>query len=102
MYYNTEDYCLVLGGGGAKGIYHIGVWQALQEMGIPVGAFLGTSIGAVIAAFLAQGAGKSLERLGQEIRVDHVINLPAGFKKMENYPSGCMLYRAYPICFLRL
>ena len=81
MYYNTEDYCLVLGGGGAKGIYHIGVWQALQEMGIPVGAFLGTSIGAVIAAFLAQGAGKSLERLGQEIRVDHVINLPAGFKK---------------------
>lgn len=81
MYYNTEDYCLVLGGGGAKGIYHIGVWQALQEMGIPVGAFLGTSIGAVIAAFLAQGAGKSLERLGQEIRVDHVINLPARFKK---------------------
>ncbi|MEN6500056.1 MAG: patatin-like phospholipase family protein [Rectinema sp.] len=81
MYYNTEDYCLVLGGGGAKGIYHIGVWRALQEMGIPVGAFLGTSIGAVIAAFLAQGSGKSLERLGQEIRVDHVINLPAEFKK---------------------
>jgi NTE family protein len=81
MYHNAEGYCLVLSGGGAKGVYHIGVWQALQQMEIPVRAFLGTSIGAVMAAFLAQGSGKFLERLGQEITVDNVISLPAGFAK---------------------
>jgi NTE family protein len=96
VYYNSEDYCLVLGGGGAKGVYHIGVWQALREMGIPVGAFLGTSIGAVIAAFLAQGSGKSLERLGQEIRVDNVINLPAGFEKDGELSIGLHIIPGIP------
>jgi NTE family protein len=36
---------LVLGGGGMKGVAHIGVWKALQEAGIEVSAFIGTSIG---------------------------------------------------------
>lgn len=81
MYSDKGKYCLVLSGGGAKGVYHIGVWRALRQLNIPVDAFIGTSVGAVIAAFLAQGSDEFLERLGQEITVDKVIKLPDGFEK---------------------
>ncbi|MDO4710658.1 MAG: patatin-like phospholipase family protein [Peptostreptococcaceae bacterium] len=48
---------LVLGGGGAKGAYEIGVWKALIEMGIDekIKIAVGTSIGSLNAAFVAQG-----------------------------------------------
>ncbi|RKX97983.1 MAG: hypothetical protein DRZ90_04450, partial [Spirochaetes bacterium] len=60
----NNHYCLVLSGGGAKGVYHIGVWKALKELGIQVDAFIGNSIGAVISAFLAQGLDEVLEVIG--------------------------------------
>ena len=47
---------LVLQGGGAKGGYQIGVWKALRELGIEIGAVTGTSVGALNGAFIAQGA----------------------------------------------
>lgn len=46
---------LVLQGGGAKGGYHIGVWKALRELGIEIGAVTGTSVGALNGAMIAQG-----------------------------------------------
>lgn len=46
---------LALGGGGARGLAHIGVLEALAEHGVPVKAVVGTSIGAEIGAFLAAG-----------------------------------------------
>ncbi len=46
---------LVLGGGGAKGSYQIGVWKALKELDIPIDLVVGTSIGSLNAAFVAQG-----------------------------------------------
>ncbi len=45
---------LVLGGGGARGFAHIGVWRALREAGLPIDAVGGTSSGAILAAQLAQ------------------------------------------------
>lgn len=47
---------LVLGGGSARGFAHLGVLQALEELGIPVDMVGGTSMGAPIAGFVAQGA----------------------------------------------
>ena len=41
---------LVLSGGGAKGLSHIGVIKALEERGIPIDYVGGTSMGAVIAS----------------------------------------------------
>jgi NTE family protein len=46
---------LALGGGGARGLAHIGVLEVLAEAGLPVKAVVGTSIGAEIGAFLAGG-----------------------------------------------
>ncbi len=47
---------LVLGGGGAKGAYEIGVWRALIELDIDskIDIAVGTSIGSLNAAFVAQ------------------------------------------------
>jgi NTE family protein len=44
---------LVLSGGGAKGFAHLGVYKALQEAGIEVDIVGGTSIGAVMAAYVS-------------------------------------------------
>lgn len=46
---------LVLSGGGAKGIAHIGLLQALEENGIPIDYITGTSIGAVVGGMYAMG-----------------------------------------------
>mgnify|MGYP003385225411 FL=1 len=45
---------VVLGGGGARGISHLGVLQALEESGIPVDIIGGTSIGAFIGGCYAK------------------------------------------------
>ena len=45
---------LVLGGGGARGLSHIGVLQALEEAGVPVDMVGGTSIGSLIGGLYAK------------------------------------------------
>ena len=60
---------LVFSGGGAKGAYEVGVWQALHEAGLAkdVTAVSGTSIGAVNAALYASWPDpKGAERLWLE------------------------------------
>lgn len=52
---NEPGLVLALGGGGARGLAHIGVLQALAEYAVPVRAVVGTSIGAEIGAFYASG-----------------------------------------------
>lgn len=44
---------VVLGGGGARGLTHLGVLKAIVEQGIPIDAIGGTSIGASVAACFA-------------------------------------------------
>lgn len=52
---------VVLGGGGFKGMAHIGVFMALEEAGIPVEGVIGTSAGALIgAAYLHAGSATEL------------------------------------------
>ncbi|KAK4126267.1 patatin-domain-containing protein [Parathielavia appendiculata] len=47
---------LVLGGGGARGIAHVGIIRAMQEAGVPIDIVGGTSIGAFIGALYARHA----------------------------------------------
>lgn len=44
---------LVLGGGGARGYFHIGAWRAFEAAGFPIDIIGGTSVGAIMAAGMA-------------------------------------------------
>src|SRR5690606_42017974 len=48
---------LVLSGGGAKGLAHIGVLKVLEEAGVTVDYIGGTSMGAIVGALYASGYG---------------------------------------------
>jgi len=57
---------LVLSGGGARGLAHIGVLRVLREMRVPVDIVVGTSMGCVIGG--AYAAGRSVEELEDIMR----------------------------------
>lgn len=50
-----EKVGLVLSGGGARGIAHVGVIKALEENGIPVDYVAGTSMGSIVGSLYACG-----------------------------------------------
>ncbi len=52
---NAQSVALVLSGGGAKGLSHIGVIKALEENNIPIDYVAGTSIGSIIGGMYAIG-----------------------------------------------
>ncbi|HUO96315.1 MAG TPA: patatin-like phospholipase family protein [Steroidobacteraceae bacterium] len=58
--------CLVLSGGGARGIAHIGVLRVLEELRVPVDCVVGTSAGAIIGG--AYAAGSSPDQIETAIR----------------------------------
>ena len=74
---------LVLSGGGAKGLAHIGVIKALEENNIPIDYVTGTSIGAIVGALYACG-----------ITPDEMIEM---FKeeRFYNYYNGIMPEKHY-------
>ena len=46
---------LVLSGGGAKGVAHIGVLKVLEKAGIPIDIITGTSMGSIVGGLYACG-----------------------------------------------
>lgn len=70
-----EEYSLVLEGGGAKGAYQIGAIKALMEKGYKFNAIVGTSIGAINAAFIAQGDIDKLEELWKTLSYKELMNI---------------------------
>lgn len=57
---------LALGGGGARGLAHVGVLRVLEQQKIPVDYICGTSMGAIVGGFYA--AGMSLDEIDQLFR----------------------------------
>ena len=58
-----KTFALALGAGGARGLAHIAVIEALDEMGLKPVAIAGSSIGAVIGAGYAAGlSGRAMRR----------------------------------------
>src|SRR6201996_1217091 len=47
--------CLVLSGGGARGMAHIGVLKVLEQLKVPIDCIAGTSMGAVVGGLYASG-----------------------------------------------
>jgi NTE family protein len=52
---NAQKIGLVLSGGGAPGLAHIGIIKALEENNIPIDCIAGTSIGAIVGGMYAMG-----------------------------------------------
>lgn len=80
---------IALGGGGAKGAYHIGVWKALKELEIPISMVTGTSVGALNGALMVQDDFETAFKLWTEISVDKVIdfNTVSDQQKCEEFNS---------------
>ncbi|HJR54406.1 MAG TPA: patatin-like phospholipase family protein [Gemmatimonadota bacterium] len=59
---------LVLSGGGARGLAHVGVLEVLEELRIPVDVIAGTSMGAIVGGLYAAGLpSDSLRAMIEEI-----------------------------------
>lgn len=65
---------LALEGGGARGAYHIGVVKAYIENGYEFDGFVGTSIGAINAAMLAQGDFDKALELWENISMEQIFD----------------------------
>lgn len=93
----TPSIVLALSGGGAAGLAHIGVLQALVENDIRVRAVAGTSIGAEIGAFFASG-----------VPLDNLAAVATGFDWkqtlalfMPDLPTGGLISGVRIVEFLR-
>jgi len=79
-----KGYGLVLGGGGAKGSYEIGVWKALCELDIPIIAVAGTSVGALNGALIVQDDYDKAFDLWTNISVETVINMNEKISELDS------------------
>lgn len=69
-----KDITLILGGGGIKGISHVGILRRLEQEGFCIRAIAGTSIGALVGVFYALGYS-----------VDEIEKLFVEFKQTKLY-----------------
>lgn len=66
---------LVLSGGGSRGAYQIGVWQALRELGVKIDLVAGTSVGAINGAIICQGGFDIAASIWKEVETSMVFDL---------------------------
>lgn len=83
---------VVLSGGGAKGAAHVGFLQALEELGIPVDAVTGASMGALVGAYYAAGYSPAemdslLQTEAFQHRANGTLPISFGFKRQDPDPS---------------
>jgi NTE family protein len=65
---------LVLSGGGARGISHVGVLKGLEKYNVPINLIVGTSMGSVIGGFYAAGfTSTQLEKMVKGIKWDSIF-----------------------------
>lgn len=72
---DKREYGLVLSGGGTKGAYQVGVWKALQELGINIKAIVGASIGALNGALFLQDDFNSVVKMYENIKIDDIMKV---------------------------
>jgi len=86
---------IALGGGGARGLAHVGVLKVLEEEGIPLHYIAGTSIGAVVGAAYAQNpkADFLVERFGQSLDEEFYSQLGLEYLKTNGCQEGSFLHQ---------
>jgi NTE family protein len=87
---NAQKVAVVLSGGGATALAHVGFLKVLEENNVPVDYICGTSMGAVVAAMYA--SGYSVASIDSLVRSEEFLDMATGnrndqldfyFKKME-------------------
>jgi NTE family protein len=69
-----EDPWIVLGGGGVKGLAHVGAIRAIREAGFRPKGIIGTSIGALIGALVGAGiTDGEARRMAGELRREDIV-----------------------------
>jgi len=66
---------LVLSGGGSRGAYQCGVWQALTELGKDIDIVVGVSVGAINGSMVVQGDVIKTANLWREMETDMVFDV---------------------------
>lgn len=79
-----KEYGLVLAGGGAKGIYQLGAWSAMRELGIKFSAVAGVSIGSINGALIASDCFDDAVKLWKSASVDKGVNITEELPDPEN------------------
>lgn len=74
---------LVLSGGGARGAYEAGVWQALSELGIEIDIVTGASVGSINGAMVCQGDLDATVSLWKEIETHMIFDVPEGSQPID-------------------
>lgn len=98
---NAQRVGVVLSGGGATAMAHIGFLRALEENNVPIDYICGTSMGAVIASFYA--AGYSTRQMDSLCRTPEFVMLSEGeelpidmqFYYLKQEPSASMVSLKY-------
>lgn len=72
---DRKNVALSLEGGGARGAYQIGAVKALYENGFKFKAIVGTSIGAINGAYLAQGDFEKIYKMWQTMSFEDLLDL---------------------------
>lgn len=66
---------LVLGGGAARGLSHVGVIKVLEDNQIPIDVVAGTSMGAIVGSLYASGySANEIENIARELDWSDVLN----------------------------
>lgn len=66
---------LVLSGGGSRGAYQAGAWQAIQELGIHLDMVVGVSVGALNGAMVVQGDPIKTANLWRQMETDMIFDV---------------------------
>jgi len=73
---STKRIALILGGGGAKGISHIGILQGLEKEGLRPSFIMGTSMGSIIGSLYAKGySSDELASLFRKKTITNILSL---------------------------
>ncbi len=82
--FSSRSIGLVLAGGGARGAYQIGVWQALRDAHVPIEAVAGVSIGAINGALICLDAFDVAWEQWHQVRPQDLFKLPEALPFPDN------------------
>ncbi|MBR5517198.1 MAG: patatin-like phospholipase family protein [Firmicutes bacterium] len=78
-----EKLALVLAGGGARGAYEVGVWQAMAELGMKIDIVTGSSVGSINGAMVCQGDLELSLKMWKEMETHNVFDVEEGFQSID-------------------